>query len=217
MSQADPTFEEYRPVLSRLAYRILGSRSDADDVMQEAYLRWTSAKRVSVKSPRAYLHSIVTRLYIDQRTAIQARKQKYVGPWLPEPIVEVQSANGADHLEAAESVSMALFLVLERLSPDERAAYLLRRIFDYPYDEIAEILGKPEPGCRQLVSRAETRIMECRPRFEVDLVKVEHVTETFIKTCATGDLEGLVQLLAEDAVLYIDGVGKVAAALVPIW
>jgi RNA polymerase sigma-70 factor, ECF subfamily len=216
MPQVDPVFEEYRHVLSRLAYRMLGSKSDADDVMQEAYMRWTKVSRDSVKSPRAYLHSIVTHLCIDQRKTIDERKQTYIGPWLPEPIVEAASTVAQDRVEAAESVSMALLLILESLSPAERAAYLLRRIFDYPYEEISEILGKPEPGCRQLVSRAETRILEKRPRFEADPVKVERLTETFIQACSTGDLEGLVQLLAADAVLYGDGGGKVAAALAPI-
>jgi RNA polymerase sigma-70 factor, ECF subfamily len=216
MRQADPVFEENRHVLFRLAYRMLGSQSDADDVMQEAYLRWTKVSRDTVKSPRSYLHSIVTHLCIDQRKTIDERKQTYVGPWLPEPIVEAAATVERDSVEAAESVSMALLLILESLSPAERAAYLLRRIFDYPYEEISEILGKPEPGCRQLVSRAETRILEKRPRFEADPAKVEQLTESFIQACSTGDLAGLVEILAEDAVLYSDGGGKVAAALAPI-
>jgi RNA polymerase sigma-70 factor (ECF subfamily) len=216
MSHVDAVFEEHRQALARLAYRMLGTQSDADDVMQEAYLRWTHADRDSVKSPRAYLHSIVTHLCIDQRKLIDDRKATYVGPWLPEPIVESGSAASDDRIEMAESVSIALMLILETLSPTERAAYLLRRIFEYPYDEIAEILARPEAGCRQLVSRAETRIMECRPRFDADPAKVERLTETFIQACSTGDLGGLVQLLAADAVLYTDGGGKVAAALVPI-
>jgi RNA polymerase sigma-70 factor, ECF subfamily len=216
MSQVDSIFEEYRPSLSRLAYRMLGSQSDADDVMQEAYLRWTNASRDSVKSPRAYLHSIVTHLCIDQRKTIDERKQTYVGPWLPEPIVEIGASEFSDRVEAAESVSMALLLILESLSPTERAAYLLRRIFDYPYDEIADVLGKSEPSCRQLVCRAEARVLEKRPRFEADPVKVERLTDAFIQACSNGDLEGLVKLLADDAVLYSDGGGKVAAALAPI-
>jgi RNA polymerase sigma-70 factor, ECF subfamily len=216
MSQLDAVFEELRPALARLAYRMLGTQGDADDVMQEAYLRWAHADRDSVKSPRAYLHAIVTHLCIDQRKLIDDRKATYVGPWLPEPIVEAGSLAPDDRIETAESVSMALMLVLESLSPTERAAYLLRKIFDYPYDEIADILGKAEPGCRQLVSRAEARIIELRPRFEADPDKVECLTEVFIQACSTGDLEGLVQVLAADAVLYSDGGGKVTAALVPI-
>jgi RNA polymerase sigma-70 factor (ECF subfamily) len=216
MSQADPTFEEYRPALTRLAYRMLGSQSDADDVMQEAFLRWTKSDHAQVKSPRAYLHSIVTHLCIDQRKVVEERKQTYVGPWLPEPIVETGQAGFHDRIEAAESVSMALLLILESLSPTERAAYLLRRIFDYPYDEIAEILDKPEPSCRQLVSRAEARVLERRPRFEADPAVVGRLTDAFIEACSTGELDGLVRLLAADAVLYSDGGGKVAAALAPI-
>jgi RNA polymerase sigma-70 factor, ECF subfamily len=216
MSPDDPIFEEHRPALARLAYRMLGTQADADDVMQEAYLRWTSSSRESVKSPRAYLHSIVTHLCIDQRKALDERKQTYVGPWLPEPIVETAPSGPEDRVETAESVSMALLLILESLSPTERAAYLLRRVFDYPYEEIAEILGKSEPGCRQLVSRAEGRVHEKRPRFEADPAKVERLTEAFIGACSNGDLHGLVQLLAADAVLYSDGGGKVAAALAPI-
>ncbi len=216
MPEVDPVFEEYRNVLSRLAYRMLGSQADADDVMQEAYLKWTKSSRESVKSPRAYLHSIVTNLCIDQRKAIDERKQTYVGPWLPEPIVEAGSGIAEDRVEAAESVSMALLLILESLSPAERAAYLLRQVFNYPYEEIAEILGKPEPGCRQLVSRAETRILEKRPRFEADPAKVERLTESFIQACSSGDLDGLVKILAEDAICYSDGGGKVTAALAPI-
>ncbi len=216
MSHSDPTFEEFRPALARLAYRMLGSQSDADDVMQEAYLRWTKSGRATVTSPRGYLHSIVTHLCIDQRKVIEERKQTYIGPWLPEPIVETSHAGFHDRMEAAESVSMALLLILESLSPTERAAYLLRQIFDYPYEEIAEILGKPEPSCRQLVSRAEARVLERRPRFEADPAVVERLTDAFIQACSTGELDGLVRLLAADAVLYSDGGGKAAAALAPI-
>ena len=135
----------------------------------------------------------MTHLCIDQRKVIDERKQTYVGPWLPEPIVETRRAGSGDRIETAESVSMALLMILESLSPTERAAYLLRRIFDYPYDEIAEILGKPEPSCRQLVSRAEARVLERRPRFEADPAEVGRLTDAFIEACSTGDLDGLVQ------------------------
>ena len=163
MSQADDIFEDHRPALARLAYRMLGSLADVDDVLQEAYLRWTRDNRESVQSPRAYLFSIVTRLCIDQRQAVEARKQTYIGPWLPEPVVESGPSGPSGRIEAAESVSMAFLLVLESLSPVERAAYLLRRVFDYDYNEIARILGKSEPSCRQLVSRAEQRVFDRRP------------------------------------------------------
>ena len=169
MSQADEIFEEHRPALARLAYRMLGSLADADDVLQEAYLRWARDDARAVQSPRAYLLSIVTRLCIDQRQSIEARKLTYVGPWLPEPVVEPVGTDPGVELETAESVSMALLLVLESLSPVERAAYLLRRIFDYDYDVIAQVLDKSEPSCRQIVSRAEQRIHDQRPRFDLTL------------------------------------------------
>lgn len=216
MSQADQIFEEHRPDLARLAYRMLGSLADADDVLQEAYLRWTRVDRDTIESPRAYLSTIVTRLCIDQRQSFEARKQSYIGPWLPEPVVEPGAAGPSERLEAAESVSMAFLLVLETLSPVERAAYLLRRVFDYGYDEISAVLGKSEPNCRQLVSRAEERIHERRPRFDPDPAEAERLTGAFLDACSTGDLNGLVRILATDAVLYSDGGGKVAAALAPI-
>jgi RNA polymerase sigma-70 factor (ECF subfamily) len=216
MSEADRMFEEHRPVLARLAYRMLGSLSDADDVLQEAYLRWAGDSREAVQSPRAYLLTIVTRLCIDQRQSIEARKMTYVGPWLPEPVVESVESSPGEPLETAESVSMALLLVLESLSPVERAAYLLRKIFDYDYDVIAQILERSEPSCRQIVSRAEQRIHSQRPRFDPDPAHAERLTDAFLEACSTGDLNGLVQILANDAVLYSDGGGKAAAALAPI-
>jgi RNA polymerase sigma-70 factor (ECF subfamily) len=216
MRQTDSVFEEHRPALARLAYRMLGSLSDADDVVQESYLRWTREDRTAVKSPRAYLASIVTRLCIDQRQAVDGRKMTYVGPWLPEPVVEPGATDPSSQMEAAESVSMALLVVLESLSPVERAAYLLRRVFDYGYDEISKILDKSEANCRQLVSRAEERIRERRPRFEAEPAEAQRLAGAFLQACSSGDLDGLVSLLATDAVLYSDGGGKATAALVPI-
>jgi RNA polymerase sigma-70 factor (ECF subfamily) len=216
MSTVDADFEEQRPGLARLAYRMLGSLADADDVVQEAYLRWTREDRSAVKSPRAYLYSVVTRLCIDQRRAVEARKESYVGPWLPEPLVESIAADPAGRAETAESVSLALLVVLESLSPVERAAYLLRRVFDYGYDEVAAILGKSEPNCRQLVSRAEEHIRSRRPRFDPAPGEAERLTGEFLQACTTGDLGGLVRILADDAVLYSDGGGKVLAARAPI-
>jgi RNA polymerase sigma-70 factor, ECF subfamily len=216
MQRTDDVFEEHRPALARLAYRMLGSLADADDILQEAYLRWTREDRAAVDSPRAYLASVVTRLCIDQRQTLDARKMNYVGPWLPEPVVEHGAIDPAGRLEVAESVSMALLVVLESLSPVERAAYLLRRVFDYGYDEISAILGKSEANCRQLVSRAEERVHERRPRFEAEPDEAERLTGAFLRACSTGDLEGLVSLLATDAVLYSDSGGKATAALVPI-
>src|SRR3954471_12502071 len=216
MPEPEAIFEEQRPALFRLAYRMLGSLADADDVLQEAYLRWSREERAGVGSPRAYLSSIVTRLCIDRRTSIDARKESYIGPWLPEPVVEPDDADPGNRLEAAESVSLAFLVVLESLSAVERAAYLLRRVFDHGYDEIARILGRSEPACRQLVSRAEARVLERRPRFEAPPGEAERLTGAFLRACSTGDLDGLVHLLAPDAVAVSDGGGKAKAALAPI-
>ncbi|WP_428304609.1 RNA polymerase sigma factor SigJ [Lacipirellula sp.] len=213
MREADEIFEELRPSLSRLAYRMLGSLADADDVLQEAYLRWNREPRAEVIVPHAWLNTAVTRLCIDRRRAIDARKETYVGPWLPEPVVELE----APAADAAESVSMAMMVVLESLTPVERAAYLLRRVFDYSYAEIATMLEKSEANCRQLVSRAEEHVRQRRPRFDATRAEAERVTEAFVAACASGDLDGLVELLASDAVVYSDGGGKAKAALAPIF
>ena len=209
------SFEEQRPGLARLAYRMLGSRADADDVLQEAYVRWAREDRHEVHSPRAYLTSVVTRLCIDRRREIDARKETYVGPWLPEPIVEAVAAPDRP-AELAESISMAFLYVLERLTPVERAAYLLRQVFAYDYAEISTILEKSEENCRQIVSRAEKRVHEGRPRFTAPSEDVSRLSQEFLQACATGDLEGLLRLLADDVQLVSDGGGKATAALRPI-
>lgn len=216
MLPVDTAFEELRPDLGRLAYRMLGSLADADDVLQDAYLRWSRDNRDAVDSPRAYLSSIVTRLCIDRRRADAVKRETYVGPWLPEPIVESENADGESPVEAAESVSMAFLIVLESLTPVERGAYLLRRIFDYDYSVIAGVLGESEANCRQLVSRAEKRIADARPRFEASRDEAERLSGAFLQACATGDLDGLLKLLADDVVMYSDGGGKAAAALAPV-
>ncbi len=196
---------------------MLGSRADAEDVLQEAYLRWSNTDAASVENSRAFLSTVVTRLSIDRRRMIEARKETYVGPWLPEPLVEQAIPHSpAERLENAESVSLALLVVLESLSPLERAAYLLRRAFDYDYAEIGKVLDQSEGNCRQLVSRAQKRIAERRPRFETSSQEAEKITETFLQSCLTGDLDSLTRLLADDAVSYSDGGGKVRAALAPI-
>ncbi len=215
MRPSDAVFEEHRPTLARLAYRMLGSLPDADDIVQDAYLRWSLEDREGVRSPRAYLSAIVTRLCIDRRQSIEERKKTYIGPWLPDPIIEAAD-DPAGRLEAAESVSMALLLVLESLSPVERAAYLLRRVFDHGYAEIAGILGKSEVACRQLVSRAEEHIRRRRPRFEARPEEAERLTTAFLEACSSGDLQALLDVLAPDAVFYSDGGGKVPAALAPV-
>ena len=216
MRERDPIFEEHRQDLARLAYRMLGSLTDSDDVLQEAYLRWSRQDRTTVRSPRAYLTSVVTRLCIDQRRTIEARKETYVGPWLPEPVVERGDVTASQRAELAESLSLAFLIALETLTPLERAAYLLRQTFDFEYDEIAAILDKSADNCRQLVSRAQAHLRAGRPRFEAKPDEAERITAAFLEACASGELNRLVDLLASDAVLYSDGGGKVLAALAPI-
>lgn len=212
----DSMFEDLRPALSRLAYRMLGSLPDVDDVLQEAYLRWSRAPRDEVRTPQAWLNTTVTRLCIDRRRAIDARKETYVGPWLPEPIVEVAAPPADAQAEAVESVSLAMMVVLESLTPVERAAYLLRRAFDYSYAEIAAMLEKSEANCRQLVSRAEEHVRQRKPRYDATRAEAERITGAFVAACTSGDLDGLVALLADDAVVYSDGGGKAKAALAPV-
>lgn len=211
------SFEEQRPGLERLAYRMLGSRADADDILQEAFVRWAREDRHTIDSPRAYLTSVVTRLCIDRKREIDARKETYVGTWLPEPILERAGGAAADRpAELSESISMAFLYVLERLSPVERAAYLLRQVFGYDYAEISTILEKSEENCRQIVSRAERRVHEGRPRFDAPSAEVSRLSQEFLQACATGDLQGLLRLLADDVVVISDGGGKATAALRPI-
>jgi RNA polymerase sigma-70 factor, ECF subfamily len=208
-------FEQERDRLTRLAYRMLGTQADADDVVQEAFLRWTSADRSDVRSPQAFLSTTVTRLSIDRRREIDARKEQYVGPWLPEPVVEWDTSE-PNRMETAEAVSLAIMHVLESLSPAERAAYLLRTMFDYDYSEIAAVIEKSEPNCRQLVSRAEAHVLSERPRFEPSAEDVRRITDEFLTACTTGNLDGLVQLLHDDAVMLSDGGGRATAARVPV-
>jgi RNA polymerase sigma-70 factor, ECF subfamily len=200
-------------MLFSLAYRMLGTRADAEDVLQESYLRWQSAP-AEVNSPKSYLTSVVARLSLDSLKAAHRKRETYVGPWLPEPIIQ---ATQADTMEMAESLSIAFLQVVEALSPVERVAFLLREAFDVSYPEIAEILETSEANCRQLVTRAKNHLRAKRPRFLVDRTRHQEMLHRFLTACASGDLNGFVGLLKEDVVLYSDGGGKVAAALNPIY
>ncbi len=206
----DP-FDQHRPLLFSIAYRMLGSVGDAEDLVQEAFLRWSRSTSEPVESPRAYLTAIVTRLAIDQLKSARARREHYPGTWLPEPIV-----SETDPSVLAESLSMALLVLLESLTPVERAVYLLRESFDYDYSEIANITGKSEDNCRQLYSRASRFIADRRPRFRPSPDEQQRLTEQFLSTVTTGDLPGLVALLAGDITLWADGGGKTIAPLNPI-
>jgi RNA polymerase sigma-70 factor, ECF subfamily len=201
-------------MLFSIAYRMLGSVMDAEDLVQEAYLRWEEAKETDVRSPRAYLTTIVTRLAINQLRAARTKRETYVGPWLPEPLV---TEDTPDAVELAESLSMAFLLLLERLGPVERAAYLLHEVFDFEYAEIARVLDKTEANCRQLVARARKRIGSPHARFEADPAHAKRLVEKFTEASFAGDMEGLIALLAEDITFWGDGGGKfLGGALRPV-
>ena len=208
-------FEAHRPALMGLAYRMLGSRAEAEDVVQDAYLRWHGADRAAIEHPRRYLGTVVTRLCLDRMKSAQARREVYVGPWLPEPIVDERFEDEAAG-ELAHDISIALMLVLERLSPLERASFLLHDVFGLDFAEVGRTRGRGEAACRQLAARARTHIEAGRPRFASSREAGDRLAAAFQRANAAGDMQALTALLAEDAVLYSDGGGKRAAALQPI-
>ncbi|MFF5160345.1 RNA polymerase sigma-70 factor [Streptomyces sp. NPDC000348] len=218
MTTDTPTdvFEEHRPLLLGVAYRMLGRVADAEDVVQDAWLRWSGGDRDGVREPRGYLVRVTTRLAVDRLRRIRARGETYVGPWLPEPYVTDFGATVPDAAERAvlaDSVSLALLVVMESLSPLERAVFVLREAFGYPYADIAAVLDRGEPAVRQLAGRARRHVGERRPRYEVDPAERRDLTERFLAAAAGGDLEGLLELLAPDARLVGDSGGRSRAPL----
>ncbi|PWI05319.1 RNA polymerase subunit sigma-24 [Streptomyces sp. NWU339] len=209
-------FEEHRPVLQGVAYRMLGRVADAEDVVQEAWLRWAGGDRSDVREARAYLVRVTTRLAIDRLRQIKARGETYVGPWLPEPYATDFGDTAPDTAEQAvlaDSVSLAVLVVMESLSPLERAVFVLREAFGYPYTDIAAMLDRGEPAVRQLATRARRHVEDRRPRYDVDPARRRELTERFLAAAGGGDLEGLLELLAPDVRLVSDSGGKVSAAL----
>jgi RNA polymerase sigma-70 factor (ECF subfamily) len=205
------TLEQLRRHGFGVAYRMLGSVADAEDVVQEALLR-LARQEPAPAEPAAWLTTVTTRLAIDHLRLARVRRETYVGPWLPDPLVDDATAT----VERAESLSQAFLVLLERLTPVERAAFLLRDVFEYDYAAIADIVGKSEANARQLVTRARRRIADGRPRFDADAAHRQALLERFLAAAEEGDLRGLESLLADDAVLYSDGGGKVSAARRPI-
>ncbi|TDC99820.1 RNA polymerase sigma-70 factor [Nonomuraea deserti] len=205
------TFEEHRSLLVGVAYRILGSVADAEDVVQETWLRWSGVDEAGVGDAKAYLIRVTSRLAIDRLRWAKSRRESYVGPWLPEPISTAPDA--AEHAELAESVEMALLVVLETLSPLERAVFVLREAFDLPFAEIAEIIARSEPATRQLARRAREHVREKRPRFDVDREQRRRMTERFVSASAEGDLDTLIAMFADEITMVTDGGGKARAAL----
>ncbi|BBC38221.1 Sigma factor [Streptomyces graminofaciens] len=211
---ATDVFEEHRSVLMGVAYRMLGRVADAEDVVQDAWLRWTGADREAVREPRAYLVRVTTRLAIDRLRHVQSRKEAYVGPWLPEPYVTDYTATVPDTAERAvlaDSVSLAVLVVLESLSPLERAVFVLREAFGYAHADIAAMLDRTEPAVRQLAGRARKHVEERRPRYDVDPARRRDLTERFLAAAAGGDLEELMSLLAPDVRLVGDSGGLAKA------
>jgi RNA polymerase sigma-70 factor (ECF subfamily) len=209
------TFADLRPYLFTVAYNMLGSVMDAEDMVQEAYLRWQRTEK-SVDSPKAFLTTIITRLCIDHLRSAKVRRETYIGPWLPEPLVTTVGSpnipNAEEEISLSESLSMAFLILLESLSPTERAVYLLRQIFEYDYRDIAAIVNKSEANCRQLLRRARQRIEAGKPRFDVPFRQQETLVTQFTEACLTGDLDGLMHLLADDIEIWSDGGGKVTTA-----
>ncbi|NIK57565.1 RNA polymerase sigma-70 factor [Kribbella shirazensis] len=207
-------FAEHRQVLVGAAYRVVGSVSDAEDVVQEAWLRWSAIDHDDIRDPRAYLIRITTRLALNRLREQKARREQYVGPWLPEPLATDDDPAAA--VELADSVSMAMLVVLETLSPLERATFVLREVFDLPYDEIADTLGRSEAAVRQLAHRARGHVHARQPRHPVDKARHDELTMRFMQAAGSGDFDQVVALLAPEAVLISDGGGKKRAALRPI-
>ena len=206
-------FDELRPSAFAIAYRMLGSVSEAEDVVQEGFLRLHRARAGGerIESPRAYLSTVVSRLSLDHLRSARVRRETYVGDWLPEPLVASADDDPARKAEMADSLSLALLVLLESLSPEQRAAYLLHDVFDEPYDRIAEIVGTSEQNARQLATRARRHVEERRPRFEASREQREELATRFFAAAEEGDLEGLEELLAHDVVLHADGGGKAPA------
>jgi RNA polymerase sigma-70 factor, ECF subfamily len=213
------TFEVLRPRLFGIAYRMLGSAGEAEDIVQDAFLRFQAANPESVKFEEAFLRTIVIRLCLDQLKSSQAKRETYPGLWMPEPILTEETSKLNDPAEQAsryDSISIAFLLLLESLSPEERAVFLLREVFDYEYTEIGSMLDKSEATCRQLLSRAKKHVVEHRPRFAASPEEHRQILTRFMNAAQNGDLEGLIALLAEDVTSYADGGGKRPAAMHPI-
>jgi RNA polymerase sigma-70 factor (ECF subfamily) len=215
---ADPNvladaFAAERNRLLGVAYRMLGSRADAEDVLQDAWLRWKEAGSEQVRSTQAWLTTVVTRLAIDKLRSAKARREVYIGPWLPEPLADIDPFTPESKAEQASDLSLAFLNLLERLGPEERAAFVLHDAFDCDYDDIAEVLGKTPAACRQLVHRARERVTGERRRFQVDEAARRRMLERFIQAANDGDIEGLKSIFATDALLISDGGGKAVAAL----
>jgi RNA polymerase sigma-70 factor, ECF subfamily len=208
-------FNQYRSLMFAIAYRMLGSATDAEDMMQEAWIRWQSTQTV-VRSPKAFLSRIITRLCIDQLRSARVQREKYIGIWLPEPLMTEAMNESGDNAELAESLSFAFLTLLQCLSPTERAIFLLREVFDYDYSDIAITVGKSTSNCRQIVRRARQHLVLRRPSISLSPQQKEEIVEQFLTSWNQGDLHTLIALMAEDVTFWSDGGGQVTAVQHPL-
>jgi RNA polymerase sigma-70 factor (ECF subfamily) len=206
------TFDQYRSLLFSVAYRMLGSVGDAEDMLQETFIRWQQAPGDEIRSPRAYLVTIISRLCINYLQSARVRREEYVGQWLPEPLITDQGSDPLGIIRVDESLSMAFLVLLERLTPVERAVFLLREVFEYEFVEIAAVLGQSEVNCRQILKRARQHVSAMRPRFTASTQEKNDLLEGFLQATASGDMDRLLALLSDDVVLHSDGGGKAIAA-----
>jgi RNA polymerase sigma-70 factor, ECF subfamily len=205
------TFDQHRSLLFSVAYRMLGTVADAEDMLQETFIRWQQADEEEIRSPRAFLTTIISRLCINHLQSARVRREEYVGQWLPEPIVTDPAKDPLSIIRVDESLSMAFLILMERLTPVERAVFLLREVFEYEYAEIAAILGQSEVNCRQILRRSRQHVSAMRPRFKVSAQKKSELLGRFLRATASGDVNQLIAVLADDAVLHSDGGGKAIA------
>lgn len=209
-------FGEYKPLLFSIAYRMLGTVMDAEDMVQETFIRWQNCNQTQIESPKAWLSTVVTRLCINHLKSARVQRETYIGPWLPEPLIAGLSVEPSENAKLSDSLSLAFLVLLESLTPTERAVFVLREVFNYEFSEIAPIVEKSEANCRQILARARKSVEERRPRFDATPEEAEQLIQKFEQAVQTGNLDGLLNLLAKDVVLVSDGGGKARAVLRPI-
>jgi RNA polymerase sigma-70 factor (TIGR02957 family) len=209
-------FEAHRDLLFAVAYRMLGTAADAEDAVQDAWLRWSASPRADVAQPRAYLTQTITHIALNRLRAARVRREAYIGSWLPEPLLTATGPDAADRAELAESVSLAMLVVLESLTPEERAVFVLHEVFGFSHAEIGTAIGRSDTSVRQLMHRAREHVQARRPRFDVDTGQQREVTQRFLAAAAGGDIDQLMMVLAPDVTLTGDGGGKATAPLRPI-
>jgi RNA polymerase sigma-70 factor, ECF subfamily len=210
-------FLQHRPLLLSIAYRMLGSLADAEDVLQEAFIRWQQSSDVDIQSPKAFLITVVTRLCINHLQSARNQREQYVGEWLPEPMVTSPRSDPSELLQIDESLSLAFLLLLERLNPVERAVFILREVFGYEYAEVGEVVGQNEVNCRQIFRRARMHIKKAQPRFDASQESKEKLLREFLDAVARGDADGLLRLFADDITVHTDGGGKATALMNPVF